>query len=51
MILGFDNAKKTHVLIIVTSHKKFRRIDIAEPAFKLVGNERKVLVLAERGCL
>lgn len=50
MIVGYDNNKKTNVLIIVTSHKKFRKIDISEAVFKLIANDRKVLILAEQGC-
>lgn len=49
-LLSYDKAKQTAALLIITSHKKIKKVDLPEKGFKLSVNERKVYILAQFGC-
>ena len=49
-LLTYDRASKTAAILIVTTHKKIKKIELPEKCFKLSANERKVYILAQLGC-
>lgn len=45
-LLTYDKIAQTNALLIVSSHKKIKKVDLPEKCFKLSSNERKVYILA-----
>lgn len=49
-LLTYDRVNMVAAILIVTNHKKIKKVDLPEKCFKLSANERRVYILAQLGC-